>query len=134
MDEYYEHKRKDMRTKTFVDLLLLSSNLYLIAKDTDAIEKIKEYSEKGKDKINNFVKEKVLDSEGNELEFVDKMMVKIKEAKQELEDKIEHVVERMYDKMKIAHTNEVDALQEKIEALTKDLSSATTRIKKLESK
>ena len=123
-----------MRTKTFVDLLLLSSNLYLIAKDTEAIEKIKEYSEKGKDKINNFMKEKVFDSEGNELEFVDKMMVKIKEAKQELEDKIEHVVERMYDKMKIAHTNEIVTLQEKIEALTKKLTSATTRIKDLESK
>ena len=123
-----------MRTKTFVDLLLLSSNLYMIAKDTDAIEKIKEYSEQGKDKVNDFMKEKVTDSEGNELEFVDKMVVKIGEAKQEIEEKIEKVVIKMYDKMNIAHSDQIESLENKINSLTKDLSLANERIQGLEGK
>lgn len=122
-----------MRTKTFLELLTLSSNLYLIAKDTNALEKIHEYSEKGKDSINNFVKEKITDSEGNELEFVDKMVVKLHEAKEELNNKIESVVETMYDKMRITHTNQLNELEEKIANLTKEVSLANEKIKALES-
>ena len=122
-----------MRTKTFLELLTLSSNLYLIAKDTNALEKIHEYSEKGKDSINNFVKEKITDSEGNELEFVDKMVVKLHEAKEELNNKIESVVETMYDKMRITHTNQLNELEEKIANLTNEVSLANEKIKALES-
>lgn len=121
-----------MRTKTFLELLTLSSNMYLIAKDTNALEKIHEYSEKSKDKINAFVKEKITDSEGNELEFVDKMVLKMHEAKEELEKKIESVVATMYEKMNIAHTDQIKNLEEKMEALTKELNLANSRIKKLE--
>lgn len=123
-----------MRTKTFLELLTLSSNLYLIAKDSNALEKIHEYSEKGKTKINDFVKEKITDSEGNELEFVDKMVLKMHEAKEELEAKIEQVVATMYEKMNIAHTNQIDELKEKVESLAKEVSLAQERIKQLESK
>ena len=123
-----------MRTKTFLELLALSSNLYLIAKDTNALDKIKEYSEKGKDSINEFVKEKITDSEGNELEFVDKMVVKLHEAKEELEAKIASVVETMYDKMSIAHINQINELEEKLKSLTKEVSLATAKIKELEAK
>jgi polyhydroxyalkanoate synthesis regulator phasin len=123
-----------MKTKTFLELMTLSSNLYLIAKDSNALEKIHEYSEKGKDAINEFVKEKITDSEGNELEFVDKMVLKMHEAKEELENKIETVVESMYDKMKIAHTNQINDLEAKIETLSKELSLATAKIKELEAK
>ena len=122
-----------MRTKTFLELLTLSSNLYLIAKDTHALEKIHEYSEKGKDSINNFVKEKITDSEGNELEFLDKMVVKLHEAKEELNNKIESVVETMYEKMRITHTNQLNELEEKIANLTKEVSLANEKIKTLES-
>lgn len=121
-----------MRTKTFLELLTLSSNLYLIAKDTNALEKIHEYTEMGKDKINAFAKEKIVDSEGNELEFVDKMVLKMHEAKEELENKIGEVVETMYEKMRIAHTNQINEMHDKIEALTKELSLAKSRIDVLE--
>lgn len=121
-----------MRTKTFLELLTLSSNLYVIAKDTNALEKIHELTEKGKDKINNFAKEKITDSEGNELEFVDKMVLKLHEAKEELENKIAEVVETMYEKMRIAHTNQINELEGKIETLTKELSLAKSRIETLE--
>jgi len=123
-----------MKTKTFIELLTLSSNLYLIAKDTNALEKIHEYSEKGKDSINEFMKEKITDSEGNELEFVDKMVLKMHEAKEELEKKIGTVVESMYDKMSIAHVKQINDLEEKLESLTKEVSLAQAKIKKLEAK
>ena len=123
-----------MRTKTFLELLTLSSNLYLIAKDTNALEKIHEYTEMGKDSLNNFVKEKITDSEGNELEFVDKMVVKLHEVKEELDAKIAGAVEAAYEKMRIAHTNRVEELEEKMLALTKEVSLANERIKELEGK
>lgn len=123
-----------MKMKSFLELLTLSSNLYVIAKDTDALAKIHTYSEMGKDKINSFVKEKITDSEGNELEFVDKLVVKLHEAKENLEEKIQSVVEEMYHKMNIAHTNQIESLESNIESLTKELSLAKSRIKKLEDK
>jgi len=123
-----------MKTKTFLELMTLSSNLYVIAKDTNALEKIHEYSEKAKDGINNFVKEKITDEEGNELEFVDKMVVKMHEAKQELEHKISEVVENMYHKMSIAHVNQISSLEEEVQTLSKELSLAKSRIDKLEAK
>lgn len=123
-----------MKMKSFLELLTLSSNLYVIAKDTDALEKIHAYSEMGKDKINSFVKEKITDADGNELEFVDKLVVKLHEAKENLEEKIESVVKEMYHKMNIAHTNQIENLESNIESLTKELSLAQSRIEKLEGK
>ena len=123
-----------MRTKTFLELLTLSSNLYVIAKDTKALEKIHAYTEKAKDNINNFAKEKITDEEGNELEFVDKMVVKLHEAKEELETKIEEVVAKMYGKMSIAHTDQIKRLEEEVEGLSKELSLAQSKIKDLEAK
>lgn len=123
-----------MKTKTFLELMTLSSNLYVIAKDTKALEKIHEYSERAKDNINNFAKEKITDEEGNELEFVDKIVHKLHEAKEELDHKIEEVVTKMYDKMNIAHTDQIKTLEEKVEALTKELSLAQSKIKDLEAK
>jgi polyhydroxyalkanoate synthesis regulator phasin len=123
-----------MKAKTFLELMTLSSNLYVIAKDTNALEKIKEYSEKGKDAINDFVKEKITDAEGNELEFVDKMLLKMHEAKEELDHKVGELVESMYQKMNIAHTNEIESLKKDIESLSKALSLAQSRIEALEVK
>lgn len=125
---------RKMRTKTFLELLTLSSNLYVIAKDTNALSKIHDLTEKGKDAINHFASEKITDSEGNELEFVDKMILKMHEAKEELEKKIGEVVAAAYDKMHIAHTDQLIKMNEKIESLAKELSLAQARIEKLESK
>ena len=123
-----------MKTRTFIELLTLSSNLYMISKDEKTMEKIHNLSQKGKDAINNFVSEKITDSEGNELEFVDKMLYKMHEAKDELDNKIESVVHSMYEKMHIAHAEQIESLEKKIEALSKELSLANSRIDELEGK
>ncbi|MFZ9029269.1 MAG: hypothetical protein ACO2Z9_09660 [Crocinitomicaceae bacterium] len=123
-----------MKTRTFIELLTLSSNLYMIAKDEKTMEKIHELSQKGKDAVNSFVNEKITDSDGNELEFVDKMLFKMHEAKEELENKIEHVVHGMYEKLHIAHAEQINELEQKIEALSKQLSLANSKIEELSSK
>lgn len=123
-----------MKTRTFIELLTLSSNLYMIAKDEKTMEKIHELSQKGKDAVNSFVNEKITDSDGNELEFVDKMLYKMHEAKEELESKIEYVVHGMYEKLHIAHAEQINDLEQKIEALSKELSLANSKIEELSSK
>lgn len=123
-----------MKTRTFIELLSLSSNLYMIANDEKTMQKIHDLSQRGKDAINNFVNEKITDSEGNELEFVDKMLHKMHDAKEELENKIEQVVHAMYEKMHIANLEQINNLESKVEALSKELSLANSRIEELEGK
>ena len=54
-----------MKTKTILELLTLSSSIYVMAKDTELLEKINEYSKKGKDEINKILSESQLDENGN---------------------------------------------------------------------
>ena len=77
-----------MKAKTFLELVTLSSTLYTISKETKLMEKLAELSEQGKDKINDFMKEKMVDENGNEVEFLDKLVIKAHEANEELEAKI----------------------------------------------
>ena len=51
-----QHKLNTMKAKTFLELVALSANLYAISKETHLMDKIKDMSEQGKDKINDFMK------------------------------------------------------------------------------
>ena len=73
-----------MKGKTFLELLTLSTSLYAISKETHLLEKLEHLKDQSKDKINSFVKEKVLDDDGNEIEFLEKLSMKAHEAKVEL--------------------------------------------------
>ena len=106
-----------MKTKTILELITLSSSLYYIARDTQLLDKINEYSEKGKDNINKILSESELDENGNEMEFIDKIFLKTNELKEELEEKIEELVITFYKKINVAHLDEIKALNEKIEKL-----------------
>ena len=96
-----------MKTKTILEWLTLSSSIYFLAKDTQLLDRIKELSEKGKDEINKIVSESQLDENGNELEFVDKLILKTHELKEELDDKIEELVIKFYKKINVAHLDEL---------------------------
>lgn len=123
-----------MKAKTFLELVTLSANIYAISKETHLLDKLKELSEEGKDKINEFMKEKVLDENGNEVEFTERLLMKAREAREELERKIGSAVAVMYEKMNIAHTDKLLELEARIEQLNKDLALAEARINHLESK
>lgn len=121
-----------MKTKTILELLTLSSSLYYIARDNHLLEKISEYSEKGKDNVNRILSESQLDENGNELEFVDKIILKTHELKEELDEKIEELVVKLYKKINVAHLDEIKALNEKIEQLDATVALLEARLHKLE--
>lgn len=121
-----------MKTKTILELLTLSSSIYVLARDTHFLDKINEFSEKGKDNLNKTMSESQLDENGNELEFVDKIILKTHELKEELNEKIEELVVKFYKKINVAHLNEIKALNEKIEKLDISVALLEARLNKLE--
>ena len=123
-----------MKTKTILELLTLSSSLYFIARDTHLLEKINAYSEKGKDNLNRMMGEPHLDENGNELEFVEKVILKVQQLKEELNDKIEAEVVKFYKRIHIAHLDEIKALNERIEKLDKVVALMEARLNKMETK
>ena len=121
-----------MKTKTILELLTLSSSIYFLARDTHFLDKINELSEKGKENINRVMSESELDENGNEIEFVDKIILKTNELREELNDKIEELVAKFYKKIQVAHLDEIKALNEKIEKLDKMVALLEARLNKLE--
>ena len=123
-----------MKTKTLLELLTLSSSLYFIAKDTHLIDRFNEMSGKEKDSLNNFISETQFDEDGNELEFIDKVILKTTQAKEELEEKIEELIVKFYKKVNIAHMDEIKALTVKLEKADRAIALLEARLNKLESK
>lgn len=123
-----------MKTKTLLELLTLSSSLYVLAKDTELFDKINEYSKKGKDEINKILSESKLDENGNELDFTDKLILKAHELKEELNERIEEQVVKFYKKVNIAHLDEIKAIQEQLEQANATIALMEARLNKLELK
>jgi len=123
-----------MKTKTLIELLTLSSSLYFIIKDTELIDKISEYSEKGKKGLNKMMSESTLDENGNELEFTDKIIIKAHELKEELHEKIEELVLKFYKKINVANLDEIKALNEKLEKANEMIALLEARLNVLEAK
>ncbi len=121
-----------MKAKTFLELVSLSTTLYTISKETHLMEKLAAVSEQVKDKINEFMKERMVDENGNEVEFLDKLLIKANEAKEELEVKIGEMVATFYEKLNIAHVEQLKGLEARIEQLGKELALAEARINHLE--
>jgi len=121
-----------MKTKTILELLTLTSSLYILAKDNQILEKISTLSEKGKAEIDKIISESQLDENGKELEFIDKVVLKIQEFKEELNEKIEERVIKFYKKINVAHLDEIKALNEKIEKADMAIALLEARLNKLE--
>ena len=123
-----------MKAKTLLELVTLSSSLYTISKETHLMEKLTALSEQGKDKINDFMKESLVDADGNEIEFMDKLVLKAHQVKEELEAKIGEVVASFYEKVNITHTDQLKGLELRMDQLSRDLALAEARINHLENK
>jgi len=121
-----------MKAKTFLELMTLSTNLYMLSQDEALMAKLKSYMEQGKNKIDEFVSEPVVDENGNELEFVDKLLKKAHEAREDMNTKVEEMVTALYNKMNIAHTDKIKGLELRIEELSRQLALAEARINHLE--
>jgi len=123
-----------MKTKTLIELVTLSSSLYVLARDTHLLDKFGEWSEgKAKD-VNELASESMLDEDGNELELLDKIKLKAEQVKIELESKIEDVVSKVYKKMNIAHLDEIKALHGNLQKADAKIALLEARLNKLEAK
>jgi BMFP domain-containing protein YqiC len=123
-----------MKTKTLIELITLSSSLYVLARDTHALDKFSEWSaDKAKD-VNEIASESILDEEGNELQLLDKIRRKAEQVKTELEAKIEDVASKVYKKIHIAHIDDIKALQGNLEKADASIALLEARLNKLESK
>jgi polyhydroxyalkanoate synthesis regulator phasin len=122
-----------MKTKTILELLTLSSSIYYFARDSKFLDKISEFSEKGKDNLNKIMSESKFDENGNELEFVDKIILKTHELQKELNEKVEELVVEFYKKINVAHLDEIKALNEKLEKLDSTVALLEARLNKMES-
>jgi polyhydroxyalkanoate synthesis regulator phasin len=118
-----------MKAKTLVQLLSLSTSLYMISKDEQLMSKVGAAAKKGKEKLNDLYRDL---SEESEESLTDKILQKAMEAKAELEKRIEETVITVYDKMKIAHTNEIKDLHLQLSALKKELTQLEVRIAQFE--
>lgn len=123
-----------MKTKTLLELLTLSSSLYVLARDTQIIDKLSEFAEKGKEHVNGVISESETDEDGNEMEFIDKIIHKTNQVKEELEEKIEELVVAFYKKMHIAHLDEIKALNEKLDKADISIALIEARLNHLERK
>lgn len=123
-----------MRAKTLVELLTLSTNLYMISKDEEFMQNLSEMLKKGKQKAEDILDEFSGEEEEGEEKLVQKLLHKAKKAKEELEKRIEDTAVKVYDKMHIAHADEVKRLAEEIDKLKRDLALAEARLINLEPK
>jgi len=122
-----------MKTKTILELLTLSSSIYFLAKDTNFLDKINKLTEKGKENINKVVSESKLDENGNEMEFVDKIILKTHELQEELNEKIEELIAKFYKKINVAHLDEIKALNERVDKLDQMVALLEARLNRMES-
>ncbi|TXE16771.1 hypothetical protein ES692_11990 [Psychroserpens burtonensis] len=123
-----------MKTRTMLELLTLSSGIYHFAKEAQLMDKINELSDKSKDEINKVASESQTDDAGNELEFIDKIILKANQVKDELEEIIEEQVIKIYKKMNIAHIDEIIALNEKVKKADMEIALLEARLNRLEAK
>lgn len=121
-----------MKTKTIVELLTLSATLYHLAKDTHFMERISEISEKNKDKLNSFAATTMYDEDGNEMQLLEKIYHKAGEVKEELELKIEELVHTFYKKIHVVHSDEIKAINERLENANRDIALLEARLNRLE--
>lgn len=123
-----------MKTKTLIELITLSSSLYVLARDTHLMDKLGEWTEDKAKDVNDIVSESILDEDGHELQLIDKIKLKAEQVKIELETKIEDVVSKVYKKINIAHLDEIKALNEKLEQADANIALMEARLNKLEIK
>ncbi len=121
-----------MKAKTLLELASLSTAIYTISKETQLFDKLVAISEQGRDKFNEFIKERELDENGRELQMSERLLRKLLAIKEELEEKIAEVVALLYEKLNIAHIDQIEKLDEKIDTLNKEIALLKAKMQQLE--
>lgn len=120
-----------MKARTLIDLLSLSSNLYLIARDEELMKHLKEWSSQARKKATE-VWDNLGDEGEEDSELLDRLLQRAKKAREEFDRKMAETAEKVYHKMHLAHANDVKNLETRVEELKRELALAEARIIKLE--
>jgi hypothetical protein len=123
-----------MKARTLVELAAISSTLYTISKDQELLDKLNQWAEKGKEKINAFVKEKSVDENGKEMDFLEKLASRIETSRHDMEERVGELVRSSYDRMHIVHKDEIEKISHQLETLKKELAIVHTKLNKQEKK
>lgn len=121
-----------MKAKSIIDLLTLSTNLYMISKDEEFMHNMNEMLKKGKEKVTGLAESLAAMPEEGDEKMISQLVQKAKEAREQLESRIELIAEKVYAKLHIAHTQETTRLAAEIEKLKRELALAESRILHLE--
>lgn len=95
----------------------LGTNLYLISQDKELMEKITRMVREGKEKYNEIFHPEEEEDIEDEESLLTKLSELAHEAKVKMEEQVESVSRKVYEKMHIAHTSEIAQLKSEIEAL-----------------
>lgn len=120
-----------MKTRTLLDLLSLSGNLYMIARDEELMKHLKEWSVEAKKKA-NAVWDNLGEDTGEDAEMLEQLLTRVKKAKLEFDKKVEETAEKVYHRMKLAHENDIQRLEQKTDALQRELALTEARLIQLE--
>jgi hypothetical protein len=126
--------KKHMKARTLVELAAISSTLYTISKDQELLDKLNQWADKGKEKINAFVKEKVVDEKGKEMDFLEKLASRIETSRHDMEERVGDLVKTSYERMRIAHSDEIEKLSHQLDTLKKELAIVHSKLNKQEEK
>lgn len=110
-------------------MLSLSTNLYVILKDEELMHKLSGMVEKGREHYNDVFHP---DEDENPEPIIERLLAKAHEAKAELEERLNNAAEAAYSKLHIAHTKEIEKLQEQIYVTEGKLVAVETRLAVLE--
>jgi len=121
-----------MRAKTIIDLLSLSVSLYMLSKDHDFLKKSAEETAESKKKAEEHYEGDAADEPENEDEFLSGILHNATRLKEGLERRMDEVAAAVYEKMHIAHTNEIRKLSEEIAALRTELAITEAKVVNLQ--
>lgn len=119
-----------MKARTLIELLTLSTNIYMITKDEKLLNNLNEMAQKGKVKFGELVDE--FSGDESEEKLMEKLLRKAHQAKEEFEHKMEEVAKKVYEKVNIAHTDQVKSLEARIESLKRELALTEIRVAQIE--
>lgn len=120
-----------MRAKNIVDLLTLSVSLYMLSKDEEFLKDAAELTAKGKQKATELF-DTVTNIEGEEI--IGQIREHASKIKDEMITRANEIAINVYNKMHIAHTDDIKKISDELSVMKTELALAEARIVNLESR
>jgi polyhydroxyalkanoate synthesis regulator phasin len=111
-----------MQLRTMFRLLSLGTNLYLIAQDKELMEKLKHMAKSGKEKYDEIFHGDE-ESDMTEDDLLSRLSAMAGEVKEKMNQEMEAIAKKTFDKLNIAQADEVRHLKSQIEQLQNELNA-----------